>query len=309
MVGENDVVQEHRDVIREHKFANTAFDILMVLFCILIFIAVLYPIYFIIIASFSDSTLVAQGKVLLLPKGVSLYGYKEIFHDDRIWTGYKNTLLYSFVGTAINLIFTLPAAYALSRKEFKPRKFIMALFVFTMFFSGGLVPTFILIKDLHLVNTVWVMMIPFCVNVFNLIICRTFFETSIPDSLYEAAVLDGCNHFRYFSSIVLPLSKAVVSVIFLYYLVGHWNDFFNPLIYINKDSLRPLQIVLRSILLSNQALQEGSGGGGGAGSYAQQYADQVKYGTIIVSTVPMLVIYPFIQKYFAKGVMIGAIKG
>lgn len=297
------------NVIQERKLSNTLFDVITVVLCVLIFIIVLYPIYFIIIASFSNSTLVAQGKVLFIPKGVSLYGYQEIFGDDRIWTGYKNTLIYSFGGTAINLLFTLPAAYVLSRKDFKPRKVIMALFVFTMFFSGGLVPTFILIKDLHLVDTVWVMMIPFCVNVFNLIICRTFFETSIPDSLYEAAVLDGCSHFRYFSGIVLPLSKAVVSVIFLYYLVGHWNDFFNPLIYLNKDSLRPLQIVLRSILLSNQALQEGSGGGAGAGSYAQQYADQVKYGTIIVSTLPMLVIYPFIQKYFEKGVMIGAVKG
>ena len=297
------------NVIQERKLSNTLFDVITVVLCVLIFIIVLYPIYFIIIASFSNSTLVAQGKVLFIPKGVSLYGYQEIFGDDRIWTGYKNTLIYSFGGTAINLLLTLPAAYVLSRKDFKPRRVIMALFVFTMFFSGGLVPTFILIKDLHLVDTVWVMMIPFCVNVFNLIICRTFFETSIPDSLYEAAVLDGCSHFRYFSGIVLPLSKAVVSVIFLYYLVGHWNDFFNPLIYLNKDSLRPLQIVLRSILLSNQALQEGSGGGAGAGSYAQQYADQVKYGTIIVSTLPMLVIYPFIQKYFEKGVMIGAVKG
>lgn len=295
--------------IKEHKLSNTLFDVIAVVLCVLIFIIVLYPLYFIIIASFSNSTLVAQGKVIFFPKGFSVYGYQEIFGDDRVWIGYKNTLFYSFVGTFINMLFTLPAAYALSRKDFKPRKIIMALFVFTMFFNGGLVPTFILIKSLHMVDTVWAMMIPFCVNIFNLIICRTFFETSIPDSLYEAAILDGCSHFRFFSSIVLPLSKAVVSVIFLYYLVGHWNDFFTPLIYINSDNLRPLQIVLRDILLSNQALSQGSGGGGGAGSYAQQYADQVKYGVIIVSTLPMLIIYPSIQKYFAKGVMIGAIKG
>lgn len=295
--------------IKEHKLSNTMFDIIAVVLCILIFFIVLYPLYFIVIASFSNSTLVAQGKVILFPKGFSIYGYQEIFGDDRVWVGYKNTLFYSFVGTFINMLFTLPAAYALSRKDFKPRKIIMALFVFTMFFNGGLVPTFILIKSLHMLDTIWAMMIPFCVNIFNLIICRTFFETSIPDSLYEAAILDGCSHFRFFSSIVLPLSKAVISVIFLYYLVGHWNDFFTPLIYINSDSLRPLQIVLRDILLSNQALSQGSGGGGGAGSYAQQYADQVKYGVIIVSTLPMLIIYPCIQKYFAKGVMIGAIKG
>jgi len=174
-----------------------------------------------------------------------------------------------------------------------------------------MIPTYMLIKDLHLINSPWVMIIPFCVNVYNLIITRTFFENSIPEDLYEAAVLDGCSHFRYFHAVVLPLSKAVISVISLYYFVGHWNDFFNALLYLNKDELQPLQVVLRNILLSNQVFQAGAGSGGGVGtgSYAQKYADQIKYGIIIVSILPVLLIYPFIQKYFEKGVMIGSLKG
>ena len=174
-----------------------------------------------------------------------------------------------------------------------------------------MIPTYMLIKDVGLLNSLLVMIIYGAVNVYNLIITRTFFETSIPDELYEAATLDGCSHFRYFGTIVLPLSKAVIAVIMLYYLVGHWNDFFNALLYINSDAYQPLQIVLRNILLLNQAMAgtTGSTAGAGAGAYAQQYADQIKFGVIIVSTLPVLCVYPFIQKYFEKGVMIGAVKG
>ncbi|OQP13219.1 carbohydrate ABC transporter permease, partial [Geobacillus zalihae] len=223
--------------------------------------------------------------------------------------GYRNTIIYTVLGTFVNLLFTLPAAYVLSRKEFKARNFLMFVFVFTMFFNGGLIPTYLLMKELHLTNTMWVFILPFSVNVFNLIITRTFFETSLPKELFEAAQLDGCTHFQFFGRVVLPLSKAIVSVIGLYYLVGHWNDFFTGLIYIRDYSLQPLQIVLRDILISNQVFAEGAGAGGAAGGYAQRYADQIKYGVIIVSTLPILIVYPFIQKYFEKGVMIGSIKG
>lgn len=275
------------------------------------FLCVLYPIYFVIIASFSDSTLVNQGKVVLYPKGISLYGYKQIFKKPEIWNGYKNTIIYSFFGTVLNLVVTLPAAYVLSRKTFRARNIIMKLFVITMYFNGGMIPTYMLIKDLRMLDSPMVMIIFGAVNVYNLIITRTFFETSIPDELYEAAALDGCSHFRYFSTIVLPLSKAVIAVIMLYYLVGHWNDFFSALLYLNSDKYQPLQIVLRNILLLNQAMAgtTGSSAGAGAGAYAQQYADQIKFGVIIVSTIPVLCVYPFIQKYFEKGVMIGAVKG
>jgi len=236
-------------------------DLIIAALCALIFFAVAYPLYFIVIASFSNSFDVNAGRVILWPVNASLYGYSMIFDDTRIWNGYRNTILYTFLGTTINLLFTLPAAYALSRKRFAPRKIIMALFVFTMFFGGGLIPTYMLIRDLRLINTVWVMVIPFCVNVYNLIITRTFMETSIPEELYEAAVMDGCSHFRYFITVMLPLSKAVISVIGLYYFVGHWNNFFSALLYLNRDNMQPLQVVLRNILLANQVFLQGAGSG------------------------------------------------
>ncbi len=285
------------------------FDIFIYIVCGLVFLVIAYPLYFVVIASISDSTLVSTGKVLLFPKGISFFGYQEIFQDTRIWNGYKNTMIYSLLGTLVNLLLTLPAAYVLSRQEFRARRILMFFFVFTMFFNGGLIPTYLLMKDLQIIDTMWVFIIPFSVNVFNLIITRTFFESNIPKEMYEAASIDGCSHFTFFLKIVLPLSKAVVSVIGLYYLVWHWNDFFTGLIYVRDYSLQPLQIVLRDILLSNQVFAEGAGSGGSAGGYAQRYADQIKYGVIIVSTLPILIVYPFIQKYFEKGVMIGSVKG
>ena len=293
------------------NWPDLSFRIVVTVITVSAFLFVLYPIYFVVIASFSDSTLVNRGQVILYPKGVSLYGYSQIFKKPEIWVGYKNTIIYSFFGTIFNLTVTLPAAYVLSRKDFAARGIVMKLFVITMYFNGGMIPTYMLIKDVGLLDSPLVMIIFGAVNVYNLIITRTFFETSIPDELYEAAALDGCSHFRYFSTVVLPLSKAVIAVIMLYYLVGHWNDFFSALLYLNSDKYQPLQIVLRNILLLNQAMAgtTGASAGAGAGAYAQQFADQIKFGVIIVSTVPVLCVYPFIQKYFEKGVMIGAVKG
>ncbi|MBB6672395.1 carbohydrate ABC transporter permease [Cohnella nanjingensis] len=285
------------------------FNAAVVALSLAVFLIVAYPLYFVVIASVSDQTLVATGQVTLFPRGFSTFGYEEIFKDPRIWTGYGNTIIYTVLGTFVNLLFTLPAAYALSRPEFRARRMLMFLFVFTMFFSGGLIPTYILMKSLHLTNTMWVFILPFSVNVFNLIIARTFFEASLPKELFESASMDGCTHFKFFTLVAMPLSKAVVSVIALYYLVAHWNDFFTGLVYIRSNELQPLQIVLRDILLSNQVFSQGAGSGGNAGGYAQQFADQVKYGVIIVSTLPILLVYPFIQKYFEKGVMIGSVKG
>ncbi len=286
---------------------DLVFDVFLVLMCLVLFLVIAYPMYFIVIASISDSNMVSRGLVTLFPKNISFYGFSKIFEDSRIWIGYKNTLIYTLGGTAVNLLFTLPAAFALSRSEFKPRKLLMFLFTFTMFFNGGLIPTYLLYKQVNLIDSAWVFIIPSAVNVYNLIIARSFFESSIPDSLYEAAQLDGCSYFKFFIKIALPLSKAVISVIGLYYLVQHWNDFFTGLIYVRDYDKQPLQIVLRDILLSNQA---SAGGAGSLGDgYGQQFADQIKYGAIIVSTLPILVIYPFMQKYFDKGVMIGAMKG
>ena len=270
-------------------------------------IIALYPIYIIIKASVSNSNMVNQGMVTIIPRDISFYGYQKILERADLWVGYRNTILYTVAGTILNLAVTLPAAYVLAQPEFSGRKVIMTMFVITMYFSGGMVPTYMLVKTLHLTNTSLIMIIMGALSVYNLIITRTFFESSIPKELQEAAELDGCSHFRYFGQIVLPLSKAVVSVITLYYAVGHWNDFFTALLYLNKDAYQPLQAILRNILLSNQAMAGTTGAG--EGSYAQQFADQIKFAVIIVSTVPILCVYPFLQKHFTKGVMIGSIKG
>ncbi|WP_129336139.1 carbohydrate ABC transporter permease [Cellulomonas endophytica] len=287
-----------------------AFSVLLGLVCALVLFATLYPIWFVLIASVSSPAAVNTGQVWVLPAELSLFGYEQILSDGRIWTGYRNTILYTVVGTALNLVVTLPAAYALSRREFAPRRPLMFFFAFTMFFSGGLIPQYLLYKDLGLLDNWLVFVIPSALNVYNLIIARAFFEHSLPEELFEAATLDGVSYLQFFLRIALPLSKAIVSVIGLYYLVQHWNDFFTGLIFVRDYDKQPLQIVLRDILLSNQAFAGGAGGAGGTGgAYGQQYADQIKYGVIIVSTLPVLLVYPFIQKYFEKGVMIGSVKG
>jgi len=295
---------------KSFHLSNFLFKILLGFICIFSFVAVVYPLYFVVIASLSSATMVNQGKVILWIREFGTYGYEKILEDKRVWLGYRNTIFYSLVGTMINLAVTMPLAYTLSRKEFRMRRPLMALFVFTMYFSGGIIPSYLLMQKLHLVNSVWAMMLPCALSVYNVIIARSFVE-ALPPDLYEAAQLDGCSHFKYFIKVVLPLSKAIISVLFLYYVVGHWNDFFSALMYINKDELKPLQIILRDILISNQAFAKGAGIGSGmmGGSYAQDYADQIKFAVIIVSTLPILCIYPFIQKYFEKGVMIGAVKG
>ena len=288
-------------------FSDRLYFVCVTAVAIAALLIVLYPMYFIVIASFSNSNMVNQGLVKLIPKGINFFGYRKIMERAYLWLGYGNTILYTVAGTLLNLAVTLPAAYVLAQSRFKARRFLMTLFVITMYFGGGMVPTYMLVKTLHLTNSPYVMIIMGAVSVYNLIITRTFFENSIPVELQEAAWLDGCSHIRYFWSIVLPLSRAVISVILLYYAVGHWNDFFTALLYLNKDEYQPLQIILRNILISNQAMAGTTGAG--EGSYAQQYADQVKFAVIIVSTVPVLCIYPFIQKYFVKGVMIGSVKG
>ena len=272
-------------------------------------IVVLYPLWFIVIASFSNASLVSQGGVTLFPKGIDFAGYAKILDDARIWTGYKNTIIYSVVGTIVNMLVTLPVAFALSRREFKARRVILFLFTFTMFFAGGLIPSYLLFKDLGILNSMWVFILPGAVNVYNVIIARSFFETSIPEELHDAAQVDGLGYFRYFMKIVLPLSSAIIAVIALYYFVGHWNDFFTGLIYIRNQEKQPLQNVLQNILLANQMTTSGGGSDGRSMLERQQAADQIKYGIIIVSTLPLLVVYPFLQKYFNKGVMIGAVKG
>lgn len=276
---------------------------------VVVLLAVLYPLWFIVIASVSNPQAVATGQVTFFPTGISFDGYKLIFTDSRIWIGYRNTLVYSVLGIALNLVVTLPAAFAMSRREFKPRRIIMFLFAFTMFFAGGLIPSFLLIKQLGLLNSMWVFILPSAFSVFNMIIARSFFETSIPEDLFDAAQLDGLSYFGYFFKVVLPLSSAIIAVIGLYYFVGHWNDFFTGLIYVRSQGVQPLQNVLQQILMANQSQQGAGGSTGQTSGQAQQFADQIKFGVIIVSTLPLLVLYPMLQRYFNKGVMVGAVKG
>jgi len=301
----NPIPEKNR--IKDTDLSDRIFHAAVLILAGLCMVVILYPLWFVVIASISNSDMVNQGKVVFLPVDIRFYGFEQIFQDSRIWIGYRNTIYYVLGGTVLNLIVTMPAAYALSRPDFKARNPVMMYFVFTMYFSGGLVPTYMLVNSLNLINTPWILLVMVLINTYNLIIARTFIQNTIPQDLYESATLDGANHFRILWSIVLPLSKAIISVEILYYAVFHWNDYFNALIYTSSPEVQPLQMVLRRILLQNEAFA--SGNGGVQGGYAQSSADQVKYAVIIVSTVPILCVYPFVQKYFEKGVMIGAVKG
>lgn len=274
---------------------------------ILSMVVILYPLYFIVIASFSDPTNVANGYVWLYPKGFTLDGYTELTKQADLWQGYVNTVLYTVVGTAIGLAVNIPVAYALSRRDLVGRRFFSFFFLFTMFFSGGLVPTFLTVQQFHLYNTFWVIVLPFSVSVYDVIVARTFFQTSIPLELWDAAQIDGCGNLRYFFRIALPLSKAIVAVLGLWIAVGIWNSYFTALIYLKDQALYPLQLILRNILVTNQ--MQSAMGTGEAAQIALRKANLLRYSSILVSTVPIMCVYPFVQKYFNQGVMIGAVKG
>lgn len=266
---------------------------------------VLYPLIYILSCSFSDGTAVSTGRVVLWPVKPSLKGYEAVFVYDRVLTGYINTIFYTVVGTVINLFLTLITAYPLAMPGFQFKKAYSLLFTFTMFFSGGLVPSYLLMSELRLVNTVWAMLLPGAMSVYNMIVTRTFIQNTIPVELLEASQIDGCSWFSYFTKIVLPLSKAVIAVITLYYAVSHWNAYFGALIYLNDRKLHPLQLVLREILIENNidTIDVATENAKAA------LRELLKYALIVVSTVPILCVYPFVQKYFMKGVMIGSVKG
>lgn len=295
-----------RERLKNFNWSDKIFEALVRLISLIIFIIIVYPLWFVVVASISNSSMVLRGEVTFWPKDISFSGFTRILQDTRIWTGYGNTIFYTVVGTMLNLAVTMPAAYALSRRNFKARNKVMLYFVITMYFSGGLIPTYMTVSSLGLTGTRAILLILGAVNIYNLIVARTFIQNSIPEELYEASLLDGCTHFKYFIKVVVPLSKAIIAVLILYYGVGHWNDYYNALIYNSTKEHVPLQIVLRDILLLNQAFEEGIGMAGG---YDTAYTEQVKYAVMIVSTLPILCLYPFLQRYFEKGVMIGSIKG
>lgn len=286
---------------RSDKILYTATNIVLLLFTIM----VLYPLIFIVSSSLSSGTAVSTGQVVLWPVDFSLDGYKAVFTYHRILTGYLNTFFYTFTGTIINVVATLITAYPLAMPGMQFKRGYLLLFTFTMFFSGGLVPSYLLISQLGLINTRWSMLIPSMISVYNLIVTRTFIQNTIPNELLEASQIDGCSWTGYFFRIVLPLSKAIIAVITLYYAVGHWNSYFSAMIYLNDRSLHPLQIVLREILIENtMEVTDVS-----LETARANMRDLMKYALIVVSTAPILCLYPFVQRYFMQGVMIGAIKG
>ncbi len=293
---------------RENSMADKIFLFFVYTFVTLLTILILYPLWFVVIASISDPSLVSSGQVLLFPKGITFEGFRYILDDKRIWLGYYNTIRYTFCGTLLALFITLPAGYALSRTDMAGKGVIMKFLIVTKYFSGGLIPTYLIVKALRLVDTPYVLMILGSFNVFNLILCRTFFVNTLPLELQEAAELDGCNIFQYFWKVVLPLSKSIIAIMVLYYAVGHWNSFFNALIYVNDSKLYPLQLILRDILIQGQSIDI-SVTDPEQIEMMRQIAMTIKYGVIIVSSLPVLVMYPFVQKHFVKGVMIGSVKG
>ncbi len=293
--------------MRRTRF-DTGFDIVATILLVLALLIVLYPLYFVVIASVSDATSISSGQVILLPKNVSMVGYQRILQDARIGSGYVNSILYTLGSTLIGVTTTVMAGYSFSRNDLAGRKVLMLLYVFTMYFNGGLIPTYLVVKQLGLMGSPWVVILLGSVSVYNIIIARSFFTNNIPPELFEAASIDGCGNGRFFISIVVPLSKSIIAVLALYYAVAQWNGYFNALVYLNRQEQYPLQLILREILISSQMVQADIGDLD-AIQEMQRIAATVKYGVIVVASVPMLMIYPLVQKYFVKGVMIGSVKG
>lgn len=299
------------------SLSDRVFNTVNILIMLIVMVVMLYPIYFTVIASFSEPADVVQGNVTLWIRGFTLDAYRNVFRNSRFWTGYRNTVIYTIIGTLFNLVLTIPAAYVLSKKKLRGRTLFSMYFAFTMYFSGGLIPYFLQVRDLGLLNKPVTLIVLNGISVYNLIVTRVFYQTSIPNELYEAAKIDGCSEFGQFFRIALPLSAPIVAVMTLFYAVARWNDYFTGLVFISDSDLQPLQLVLRNILIENQTTIQNLQA---TGAYInddqmlylsrQAYlAEAMKYALIFISSLPLLVAYPFVQKYFVKGMVIGAIKG
>ncbi|MDD6883970.1 MAG: carbohydrate ABC transporter permease [Eubacteriales bacterium] len=297
---------------RKNKVRNSLDDriyyVFCYAFCILLTLLVLYPLIYIVSCSFSSGQAVSSGKVFLWPVGFSLEGYRRVVTYDGIWRAYGNTLLYTVGGTLLHISLVMICAYPLARKGLPHKGFFMVFFTITMMFSGGLIPSYLLIRNLGMLNTIWVMLIPGAFSAYNMVVARTFIQNTIPDSLLEATQVDGCSDTLYFFRFVLPLSKAVIAVLSMQVAIGIWNSYFNAFIYLSNEKLYPLQILLRNILILSQISAEDLADPEEAQAL-QGMADLMKYALIVFSTVPILCVYPFVQKYFVKGIMIGSLKG
>ena len=296
------------DRFKNYSLGDKLFIIFVVIVLTLFFIAVLYPCIFVVSASFSSGSAVQAGKVVLFPVEPTLEGYKTVLNTPTVWLGYRNSILYTVVGTIINLAVTMTAAYCLSRKDLPGRNFVMLAFTFTMFFSGGLIPMYIQVQNLKLLNTMWALILPGAISVYNLIVARTFIVNTIPSELLEASQIDGCSDIRYYVSIVLPLSGAIIAVEALFYAVGHWNAYFNAMIYLSKRELYPLTLYLREILMSSN-IDPSTVSDPELQARLAAMVGIIKYPLIAVAVVPGLLIYPFVRTPFVKGIMIGSVKG
>ncbi|HHU60258.1 TPA: carbohydrate ABC transporter permease [bacterium] len=291
--------------------ADYIYDIINTFFILLVFIIVIYPLYFIVIASISSPAGVGTGKVILFPDTFNIEGYKRIFENSEIWRGYRNSVFYAMFGTLVHVTSTLCSGYFFTRRELPFRRVLLTIFIIPMFFSGGLIPTYLIISQLKLVNNPVLLIILGSVSMYYIVIARTFIDSTIPRDLFDASRIDGSNNLYYFYKIVIPLSKPLISMLAVFSAVGHWNSYFNALIYMNKREWIPLQLILREILNANNAMQQQFDIGlvGEDALHAAMLAESVKYGLIIVSSLPVIAIYPFAQKHFVKGLMIGSIKG
>ena len=294
--------------VRRQMSSDKVLEIVLSIVLVITGIIVAYPLVNIFSSSFSSTEAVMSGKVWLFPVDFNLEGYEAVFRNNDIWIGYRNSLFYMVFGTIINIVMTLLAAYPLSRSDMPGQGPIMLLFTFTMIFNGGMIPTYILVKDLGMLNTIWAMLLPGAIGIHNLIITRTFIMNTIPKEMLEAAKIDGCSDIQYFTKMVLPLSGSVIAVITLYYAVGHWNSYMDAFMYLSDKNLYPLQIFLRDILVNSKIDSELIVNEFGE-IPNQGLAELLKYSLIVVATIPVMIIYPFVQKHFVKGVMIGAVKG
>lgn len=306
---------QQKATVAKKKNRMGIFDFFVIAVLVLLTFAIAYPIYYTIIASFSDHQAVATGQVNLVPVGFQLTAYQAVFENDQIWQGYLNTIIYTVGGTAFNLFLTIPAAYAMSKKQMLGHGALTWYFLITMYFSGGMIPTYLLYRYLNLINNPLIMIISGGLSIYNMIVTRTYYQNSIPDSLYEAGRIDGSSEIGIFFKIALPLSMPIIAVMCLYYAVGHWNGYFTALMYLTKTKYQPLALVLRRILIMNEtALDEAVGAALDPNLIANAAARAnlvvtMKYALVIIASLPMLILYPFIQKYFVKGVMIGSVKG
>ena len=304
-------------MMKSHKIRDIVtdriFNVFLTIICAGALLIAFYPLYFVLMASMSDPQYVNSGRFLLYPAGFTLEGYQQVLADERVWIGYVNSIIYALGGILYGLVTAVPLGYALSRKELPCRKFLTGLFIFTMYFQGGMVPLYLTVKELGLIDTRLIIIILGSFAMYNVIIVRSYFASSLPEELREASLIDGCGDLRYFVKIALPLAKPIIAVVTLYILIAKWNEFTNAMIYLNKRKLYPLQLYLRELLLTFSSMAGSATGAMAADAETleryHKLSQIIRYGFIVIASLPLLIAYPFVQKYFVQGVMIGSLKG